>query len=137
VKSPSVLKKKGYNSFLTGQVVNYLQKNNYIDDKEFTRLFIISALEKGWGPGRIEFKLRKLGISSELRKQVFDYGVNYRNKIREIIQKKIGHFDKKGNLAVEKKAWQRIVRFLTARGFNEEDVIEEVRKLGAEELKNM
>jgi len=126
------LKKKGYNSFLTGQIVNYLQKNNYINDKEFTRLFIISALEKGWGPGKVECNLKKLGISSGLRKQVFSRGVNYRNKIREIITKRIAYYKGKGNIASKKKAGQRLVRFLAARGFAEDDIREEIESFGIE-----
>lgn len=119
----SRLKKKGYDSSLIEQIINYLQKNNYINDIEFTRLFTLSCQEKGWGPKRINFKLKKLGISEDLIEQVLKDKKIFQEKIKELIEQKLKYY--RGP-----KKYQNILRFLATRGFAYEDIHAALEELG-------
>ncbi len=113
----SRLRRKGYGLALSKKVVAHLKENNYLDDEDFTSLFIAGALEQGWGPRRIDFKLKQLGIGSKLRQSGL-VGLNYGKKIQELIKKRI-----KG-----KHSWSKIIRFLAARGFDHRDISQEMAK---------
>lgn len=120
----SRLKKKGYDSVLIQKVLNYLQENRYIDDKNFTHLFIFSSLEKGWGPQRIYFNLKKFGIPQELCDLVLEYRHVYNIKIKEAIAGKLKYYSAQG--ISKKKSVGKIIRFLTSKGFDKEDIFREI-----------
>lgn len=124
------LKNKGLQSPLINKVIEYLQHYNYINDEEFCRFFVSSYLERGWGSRRIELKLENLGISQELRdKFIKDTKPKRKEKIHEIIKKRLNQYDGKKNI------YQRMVRYLTQRGFDYEDIIEELQKFNLPEFK--
>ena len=129
------LKRKGYDSSLIKEVVNYLQENNYINDEDFTSSFISYSLEKGWGPKRIEFNLKKLGIPYTLRKQALE-GIVYSDKIRELIEKKVDYYRRKKPVVSQGAIWQRVGRTLAAKGFEYEDISREMRNLGVDRLED-
>jgi regulatory protein len=110
----SRLKRKKYSISLIEKVVNYLQENNYLNDEDFTRLFVAWSLEKGWGPKRIDFSLKELGIPLKLRQASINK-IDCRQVIREIIKLK-----KPINL--------KVIRSLEAKGFDPEDIVAEVER---------
>jgi regulatory protein len=130
----SRLKQKSYSSCVIKQVLSYLEESNYINDEDFTQCFVNYSLEKGWGPRRIDFNLKKLGISYELRKQALAADIDYRAKIRDIIKKKTAYYRKE---KVEgRKIWQKISRSLAAKGFNYDDIFREMNDMGVSRLED-
>ena len=114
------LKQKGYSLLIIDKVLAYLSENNYLNDTEFTRLFVSSCVAKGWGQRRIDLALKHLGISEDLRKCSTSDKEIYRNKLREILERKINRY--KG----QKNAYQKIVRYLASKGFDYEDIFKEL-----------
>jgi regulatory protein len=128
----SRLKRKGYSSFLIDKVSAYLAENGYINDEEFSRVFIASLLAKGWGIRRIDLALKQLGIDENLRQQALkDNREACRGRLREIIERKIHKY--RG----AKSAYQKIVRYLVSRGFDYEDIFRELDNFGIERFSDV
>lgn len=105
------------------KITDYLEENNYINDREFTRLFIATCLEKGWGPKRIEFTLKRLGIGEELRREVFKDKERYIVRLRELLENRIFRYQR------EKNSSQKILRYMLSRGFEYEDIIRQMQEM--------
>jgi len=75
-----------YPSYLT-----WLRENNYLNEARFVEIFVRSKFnQKSWGRTKINFELRKRGISASLLASAWD-GINdqdYIEKARAILQKK-------------------------------------------------
>ncbi len=132
----SRLKKKGYASKIREQTVGYLEKNNYLNDADFTNFFVSYALEKGWGPRRIDFNLKKLGISLSLRKVALDKDFDYSKIVREAIIKKLDNYKTKKPAITLRKIWNRIVSHLVQKGFNSETIYQEMKNLGVDRFED-
>lgn len=117
----SRLKEKGYSKLTAKKVLAYLKKHNYINDLEFSRLFADWYRQKGWGPRKIDFRLKELGIEAKLRKSALAAGRKYQDKIKEIIEKKA-----EGARIQEPKIKAKIIRYLTARGFDHQDIYQQL-----------
>ncbi|MCP4652537.1 MAG: hypothetical protein GY858_04040 [Candidatus Omnitrophica bacterium] len=117
------LKTKQYSSPVIKKTVEFLQECNYINDSEFVPLFVRSSLNKGWGRRRIDYALKKLGISAELAEKFMPAKKVYKAKIRELIKKKVHYYSGKKNV------YQKIVRFLVSRGYDHDEIYEAMQKL--------
>lgn len=115
------LKRKNYPASIIEKVISSLEENNYINDEEFVRLFVASSLSRGWGRKRIDYTLKKLGIDEDIRAAALLDKQAFREKLRELVEKKISR-----NKAKDKKSYQKIIRNLTAKGFSYEDIIREL-----------
>ena len=75
-----------YPSYLT-----WLRENNYLNEARFVEIFVRSKFnQKSWGRTKINFELRKRGISASLLTSAWD-GINdqdYIEKARALLQKK-------------------------------------------------
>ncbi len=75
-----------YPSYLT-----WLRENNYLNEARFVEIFVRSKFnQKSWGRTKINFELRKRGISASLLASAWD-GINdqdYIEKARALLQKK-------------------------------------------------
>ncbi|UCC94851.1 MAG: RecX family transcriptional regulator [Candidatus Omnitrophota bacterium] len=123
------LKKKKFSSSLIEKVISRLEEYNYINDSEFARLFASSCQTKGWGPKKILFALKRLGISSELVEQVLK-DKSYREKMREMIEKKIVRY--KGSKGV----YQKLLRYLGKKGFDYQEIIQELDAMGVDRFED-
>lgn len=132
----SRLKKKGYALAIREKVVVYLEENNYINDKEFAHLFVNYLFEKGWGPIRIDFNLKRLGISPQLRKQVLSRDFAYNDQVKEIIKNKLAHYRRWKPSLTAPKIWQKIVMHLERKGFDCEVINHEMENLGVSKLED-
>lgn len=124
----SRLKRKKYSVAAIDKTIAFLEENNYINDANFIQAFILQALEKGWGARRIDYNLKKLGIGCEARSQALA-GIDQRQRIRELIGKYLAGYKNKKDIAPQ-KVWQKIVRFLVAKGFDYQDIFQEMDELG-------
>tara|TARA_B100000315_G_C14506483_1_gene554858 strand:- start:77 stop:556 length:480 start_codon:yes stop_codon:yes gene_type:complete len=132
----SRLKQKGYNPSTRKQILNYLEENNYINDEDFVRLFVSNSLEKGWGPIKIDFNLKKLGISSQLRKHALGGDFAYGDMVREIIHKKLEHYKVRRPSLSAENTWQKIVMHLARKGFDYKVINQEMSNLGVSSFEN-
>ena len=121
----SRLKDKGCSKPTAEKVLAYLKTHNYINDSEFSRSFAGWCLQKGWGPRKIDFRLKELGIDAKLRKAALASRSSYQDKIKEIIAKKVLSDTKDGRINCPKlKA--KIIRHLAARGFDYQDIYQQL-----------
>ncbi len=132
----SRLKRKGYTSAVRKRTVEYLEENNYINDEEFAHLFVSHSLDKGWGPIRIDFNLKKLGISQELRKQALGGDFAYNDRVREIIERKLEHYKSRKPSLPRPKIWQKIVMHLVRKGFSLKVINQEMDNLGVNRVED-
>ena len=69
----------------------WLRENNYLNEARFVEIFVRSKFnQKSWGRTKINFELRKRGISASLLAGAWD-GINdqdYIEKARALLQKK-------------------------------------------------
>jgi regulatory protein len=75
-----------YSEYLT-----WLRENNYLNEARFVEIFVRSKFnQKGWGRTKINYELRKRGISASLLASAWD-GIDdqdYIEKARTLLQKK-------------------------------------------------
>lgn len=119
------LTQKGFSFKIKQEVLAYLEKNKYIDDYAFSRLFTAVCQEKGWGERKIIFTLRKLGINEDLIKEALQDRTIFRNKIKELAERMI---NKEGGPG----SYQKILRFLARRGFSYNDIHQVLDEIGVE-----
>jgi regulatory protein len=73
------------------EYVAWLSENNYLNEARFVEIFVRSKFnQKGWGRTKINYELRKRGISASLLAGAWD-GIDdqdYIEKARTLLQKK-------------------------------------------------
>ncbi|MFL0299041.1 regulatory protein RecX [Aquirufa novilacunae] len=73
------------------EYVAWLSENNYLNEARFVEIFVRSKFnQKGWGRTKINYELRKRGISASLLASAWD-GIDdqdYIDKARALLQKK-------------------------------------------------
>jgi len=71
--------------------LDWLRENNYLNEARFVEIFVRSKFnQKSWGRTKINYELRKRGISAPLLASAWD-GINdqdYIEKARALLQKK-------------------------------------------------
>ena len=78
----------------------------------------------GWGRKRIDYTLKKFGIPEDLRHKALKDSQSFREKLRELIQRKISGKTR------DRKTYQKIIRNLATKGFDYEDIIRELEASG-------
>ncbi|MFA6281205.1 MAG: regulatory protein RecX [Candidatus Omnitrophota bacterium] len=116
------LSKKDFALSVIDKVVSSLESYNYINDEEFSRMFVSSGRLKGWGRKKIDYALKKFGITEALRKEALKDKEIFREDLKGLIKKKISRYKQKKN------AYQKIVRHFAARGFDYRDIIKEIEE---------
>jgi regulatory protein len=117
------LKKKNTPLAIINKVIKYLKECNYLDDQEFTKNYLETALVKGWGPVRVNFNLKKLGISGKLRKKAVEEIEGKSNElIRLLAEEKLNRLKNNNPNQDKKKIKEKLVRFLANRGFYYRDI---------------
>ncbi len=122
----SRLKQKGYHPSLIGKVIGYLQENNYLNDRDFVREFVGSCRERGWGPLKIDFQLKKLGVAEHLRRQALSRDRHYGERMQAIIRRKAADYIRRDKAIVKNILGLKIARYLAGRGFTSEDIFREL-----------
>lgn len=73
------------------EYLNWLRENNYLNEARFVEIFVRSKFnQKSWGRTKINYELRKRGISASLLASAWDGidNADYIEKARAILQKK-------------------------------------------------
>lgn len=125
------LKSKGYEEKLINSVLNHLKELNIIDDQKFALAFAEEKwIKKHWGKNKIHSALISKGIQSQIIKDVlisFESGENEFNVLTQIANKKLIQLKKRVN--DDKKLYQKLITFLTGRGYDYEMSKDVCRKL--------
>lgn len=116
------LDKKGYSCKTIQQVIDYLQEYKYLDDNKFAYNFIDYAIARGWGPRKIDYELKKFGISDDLRKKALTKA-NYQTQLRRLIEQKLELYRCRNKKVDFNQIRQKVLRLLMARGFSYQDII--------------
>jgi len=119
------LRRKKYSPPVIKETIDHLEKSGYINDSEFSLNFAVSCREKGWGPEKIKFKLKKLGITDNLIQAALEDKAVFREKIKELAEHKLQYY--RGP-----KRYRKIIRFLAARGFAYADIYGILGEMGIE-----
>ncbi len=91
------LRNKDYEQKLIDEVIEDLQKNGYLDDKEFIRAFVAEkSKSKYWSIKKIKSELIKSGLASKL--------------IDEILSKEPKDFDYDNALKLAKKKYEVLIK---------------------------
>lgn len=125
------LKLKGYEEKLINSVLNHLKELGVIDDQKFALEFAEEKwTKKHWGKNKIHSALIIKGVQSQIIKDVlksFKSGENEFNVLTGIANKKLVQLKKRVN--DDKKLYQKLITFLTGRGYDYEMSKEVCRKL--------
>jgi regulatory protein len=123
------LLKVGATKEQSGKVIEYLQKENYLDNLRFAKAYCNDKFKYGgWGKQKIKVKLRALKISDNHISEALDYidDEEYMQKAKFLGENKIRFIKAKSDY--EKK--QKLMLFLYSKGFSSEIC----RKVAAELL---
>ena len=117
------LERKKYSLLVIRRIIRYLEKNKYLNDRDFTVSFTAASLAKGWGPKKVYFGLKKLGVAQEFIEEVLADREPFEDKLEALIKQKM-------NQCLGSGSYQKLLRFLTAKGFQYQDIILALEKTG-------
>ena len=114
------LRLKKFSMPVIEKTVKFLNNYGYIDDVDFTSLFIKEKVNKGMSKKRIYFGLKKLGVSEEIIKEgIADIKRDdYIRGIRKLIAKKTGKYSN-----IDNKSY-KLFHYFVQRGFSPDDIRE-------------
>ena len=120
------LVKKGYTGSEVNEVLDKLERLNYLNDTEFARMWVKNRVEsKPLGSALIRRELKQKGIAPDIIKDVLDEslkGYDEYEAARELVLKKISKSNTRDD-----RLLQRLSGYLARRGFSYE-VIQKVLK---------
>ncbi|MBU1112638.1 MAG: RecX family transcriptional regulator [Candidatus Omnitrophica bacterium] len=117
------LKRKKYSPSVIKRIIQYLEENKFLNDREFAVSFTAAALTKGWGPQRVDFSLKNLGVAAEFIQEALENKGPFKDKLEALINQKISK-------CPGPRGYQKLLRFLTSRGFQYQDIILVLQKTG-------
>ncbi len=108
------------------EYLNWLRENNYLNEARFVEIFVRSKFnQKSWGRTKINYELRKRGISASLLASAWD-GIDdtdYIEKARALLKKKKDEI-KTGN---SPQRYQKCYNFGLSKGY-ESSLVRELLK---------
>lgn len=122
------LKKKKFDAGIISQTLAFLEDKSFINDNEFTRLWIESRLKRPLGLRRIRQELSLKGIDKQIiDRQIEEIKKNYSEEglVIKIAREKFNRL--KG--IEPQKAKRRIYAYLLRRGFSPEVIIDVINNL--------
>jgi len=111
------LKSKEYPRDIITAALIRLESYGYIDDAAFARLFVQSRVNQGWGRRRIAFALKRLGVDEALIEKALPDKRMSLKALKDLVSRKAAAYKRKKNPR------QSLMRFLTARGFDYDQII--------------
>jgi regulatory protein len=121
---------KDYEQKLIDEVIEDLQKNGYLDDKEFIRAFVADKIKsKNWSIKKIKAELFKRGVTSKLIDEMLgEYSVESDFESALKLAKKKYEVLLKRNLEI-KEMRNKLSTYLFSKGFDYELIKEACDKL--------
>jgi len=114
---------------LQTRIFDRLTELNYVDDERLARSFASSRWQsKGYGPRRIEQELRKRGIAPETASRVISE-LTQELSVGENLQRQISAAERRyRNEEDDAKRKQKMIGFLSRRGFSMSDIMDALNR---------
>lgn len=112
---------KGYTTKTVNYCISKLHDYNYLNDKEFARIYVRSYAHKK-GKRLLEFELKSKGVKEEIIKDIFD---NFPEN-EEVLENLAEKFLK--NKPRDKKTAQKLFAHLSSKGFEFDEINKVIRK---------
>lgn len=121
------LKKKKADDLTSDKIIGNLKKNKFLDDLEFAKWWIEQRTKiKPRASRIIKFELLQKGIDKELVDELLGQsGVTEFDKALDLAQRKIKRYEKYDR----EKAFEKLARFLSSKGFDWDTVKEVIDRL--------
>ncbi|MBI3617457.1 MAG: regulatory protein RecX [Candidatus Omnitrophica bacterium] len=120
------LRKKGFSEPTADEAVGYFKAVGLVDDRQFTRKWIASRLNKPFGIHRIRFELKEKGIAPELMKEDLEQAMSEYSEM-DVAVRLAKHQALKHRDIPREKVKQRVYGYLLRRGFNPAIVMKAVQ----------
>lgn len=119
---------KGASPKMSTQIIEFLQKRNFINDERFALAYASDKMKYNqWGKKKIALKLRLLGVENDYIKKAIEEldATTYQNMLTHLLEQKAKtiHADNSFQRA------QKLMRFAAGRGFDAEEIYETIRNL--------
>ena len=125
------LRQKKYDKEQVEEIINDLVENKYLDDVEFSRLFTDENIRlKLWGRNKIKGELFKRGVDTEIVNEVLDEKFPDGNDVKNAVilaEKKYKILQSRKLEEIKLK--QKLLSFLSSRGYDYETSKEAVAKI--------
>ena len=118
------LKGKNYTEGVIEKVVSFLEEHDFINDETFAPLFVNSCLAKAWGPKRIRYALKKLGVDEQLINRSLPDKEAIKGVLRDLAKRKVAYYKGKKN------SYPKTVNALLRKGYNYGDIFQVLSELG-------
>ncbi|MCF7870745.1 MAG: recombination regulator RecX [Candidatus Omnitrophica bacterium] len=131
------LRKKEFSEATIRKVVKNLKEYNYINDREFVKNYTESSLSKGWGPIKVDLRLKKFRVAARLRKKALEEIKRQSDGlIEKLFQEKICSLKKSKPDLNQKKLKEKTIRFLANKGFYYKDIFFHLNRIDQQENGN-
>ena len=99
-------------------VIKHCTHQHWMDDEQYIEKYIFMRANKGYGKYKISLELKQRGLSSDLNKKLLNIAdINWSEIAYQQLLKKFKVIDSKNN-----QQKQKVVQFLTSRGFTQNDI---------------
>ena len=99
-------------------VIKHCIHQHWMDDEQYIEKYIFMRANKGYGKYKISLELKQRGLSFDLNKKLLNIAdINWSEIAYQQLLKKFKVIDSKNN-----QQKQKVVQFLTSRGFTQNDI---------------
>ncbi|MBI0103773.1 regulatory protein RecX [uncultured Gilliamella sp.] len=99
-------------------VIKHCTQKHWMDDEQYIEKYIFMRANKGYGKYKISLELKQRGLSSDINKKLLSIvDINWSEIAYQQLLKKFKVIDSKNN-----QQKQKVVHFLTSRGFTQNDI---------------
>ena len=99
-------------------VIKHCTHQHWMDDEQYIEKYIFMRANKGYGKYKISLELKQRGLSSDINKKLLSIvDINWSEIAYQQLLKKFKVIDSKNN-----QQKQKVVQFLTSRGFTQNDI---------------
>ncbi|MBI0037244.1 regulatory protein RecX [Gilliamella sp. B14384H2] len=99
-------------------VIKHCTQKHWMDDEQYIEKYIFMRANKGYGKYKISLELKQRGLSSDINKKLLNIvDINWSEIAYQQLLKKFKVIDSKNN-----QQKQKVVQFLTSRGFTQNDI---------------
>jgi regulatory protein len=118
------LQRKGFDPEQIEEVIPVLVQDNLLSDQRFCESMINSRFNRGHGPTKVRYELRKQGVADSVIEGVMtEISPDWHRALVKLIKKKYA-----GSLSGTPAERAKKVRFLSSRGFSQEMIYSTTRE---------
>ncbi|MDE6379936.1 MAG: RecX family transcriptional regulator [Muribaculaceae bacterium] len=122
----SKILRQGFSVEEADRMLEYLQKNRYLDDSRYARAYAVDKVRfSGWGRMKVRMGLRAKGMGDSVISQALDYipDADYQEALWKVMTAKGKSLDLQ-----DVKERQKLYRHMVSRGFESSLIISSMRR---------